>query len=132
MYEPAMSQPYRRDPYWNTPYSAGKDDPTNSRSGIVLGGGVSQMDRPLGLLVKTKYSSIRTATRIASAINRRFLQYTDENSKGVANAKSDNYIELAVHDSYCHNVSRYMNVIRSIVVGESQLEQLQSQGTATS
>ena len=100
----------------------GKDDPTNSRSGIVLGGGVSQMDRPLGLLVKTKYSSIRTATRIASAINRRFLQYTDENSKGVANAKSDNYIELAVHDSYRHNVSRYMNVIRSIVVGESQLD----------
>ena len=27
-----------------------------------------------------------------------------------------------MHDSYRHNVSRYMNVIRSIVVGESQLD----------
>mgnify|MGYP001167840619 FL=1 len=99
----------------------GQDDNTNNRSGIVLGGGVSHMDRPLGLLVKTKFSSIRTATRIASAINRRFLQYTDDNSKGVATAKSDNYVELVVHDSYRHNVSRYMNVIRSIVVGESDI-----------
>jgi len=99
----------------------GEADNTNSQSGIVLGGGTSQMDRPLGLLIKTKFSSIRTATRVASAINRRFLQYTDENSKGVANAKSDNYVELIVHDSYRHNVSRYMNVVRSIVVGESDV-----------
>lgn len=99
----------------------GEADNTNSRSGIILGGGVSHMDRPLGLLIKTKYSSIRTATRVASAINRRFLQYTDENSKGVATAKSDNYVELAVHENYRHNVSRYMNVIRSIVVGESDV-----------
>ncbi len=99
----------------------GEADNTNSRSGIILGGGISQMDRPLGLLIKTKYSSIRTATRVASAINRRFLQYTDENSRGVASAKSDNYVELIVHESYRHNVSRYMNVIRSIVVGESDV-----------
>ena len=99
----------------------GESDNTNSQSGIVLGGGISHMDRPLGLLIKTKFSSIRTATRVASAINRRFLQYTDENSKGVASAKSDNYVELIVHDSYRHNVSRYMNVVRSIVVGESDV-----------
>ncbi|MBA61158.1 MAG: hypothetical protein CMJ76_02220 [Planctomycetaceae bacterium] len=99
----------------------GEADNTNSRSGIILGGGISHMDRPLGLLIKTKYSSIRTATRLAAAINQRFLQYTDENSKGVANAKSDNYVELVVHESYRHNVSRYMNVVRSIAVGESDL-----------
>ncbi len=99
----------------------GEADNTNTRSGVILGGGTSQMERPLGLVIKSNYSSIRTATRIASAINRRFLQYTDDNSKGIASAKSDNYIELGVHESYRHNVSRYINVIRSIVVGESDI-----------
>ena len=34
----------------------GESDNTNSQSGIILGGGISHMDRPLGLLIKTKFS----------------------------------------------------------------------------
>ena len=48
-----------------------------------------------------------------------FLQYTDENSK-VAMLKAITY-RIDRTPSYRHNVSRYMNVIRSIVVGESDV-----------
>ena len=101
----------------------GNQDKTNELTGLVLGGGVSQMDRPLGLVVKSSHSSVRTSTRISASINRRFLQYNQKLHVGVASSKRDNYIELAVHSSYRNNVSRYMNVIRSIVVGEHSMSQ---------
>jgi flagellar basal body P-ring protein FlgI len=101
----------------------GNDDSNNEHTGLILGGGISQMDRPLGLVVKSKHASVRTSTRISSSINKRFLQYHQREKSGVANAQRDNYIELSVHASYRNNVSRYMNVINRIAVGESVADQ---------
>ena len=101
----------------------GNDDSNNQHTGLILGGGISQMDRPLGLVVKSKHASVRTSTRISSSINKRFLQYHQRDKSGVASAQRDNYIELSVHGSYRNNVSRYMNVINRIVVGESIVDQ---------
>jgi flagellar basal body P-ring protein FlgI len=97
----------------------GNDDPNNEHTGLILGGGISRMDRPLGLVVKSKHASVRTSTRISSSINKRFLQYHQRDKSGVASAQRDNYIKLSVHASYRNNVSRYINVINRIVVGES-------------
>ena len=97
----------------------GNDDSNNEHTGLILGGGISQMDRPLGLVVKSKHASVRTSTRISSSINKRFLQYHQRSKSGVASAQRDNYIELSVHASYRNNVSRYMNVINRIVVAEN-------------
>jgi len=97
----------------------GDDDEMHLLRGRVLGGGVSLMSRTLGLVIRDESSSIRTSSLIATAINTRFHTFERGTKRGVATPKRDNFVELAVHPRYRHNLARYVRVVRSIAVAES-------------
>ncbi|MCA9261111.1 MAG: flagellar basal body P-ring protein FlgI, partial [Planctomycetales bacterium] len=100
-------------------------DPDEDRAlatrGLVLSGGVATKDRELGLILDHENRSYRLSQSIAQAINLRFSLYVDGRKSGVANPKTPEFIELALHPRYQDNVSRYMRVVRSIAVQESTL-----------
>lgn len=101
----------------------GTEDVVDATRGRILGGGQSQITRPLGLVIRGE-SSVRQSAQIGAAINERFHR-TDRNGKrGVATPKRDNYVELAVHPRYKHNLARYVRVIGSIALGETPGERV--------
>ena len=101
----------------------GSDDRTDQLSGLVLGGGLSRMDRPLGLVVRNEHSSVRTSSRVGTAINKRFYQAGGGTQAGVARPMRDNYVQLSLHPRYKSNVARYIQVINAIVIWETPLQQ---------
>jgi hypothetical protein len=102
----------------------GTDDEQMLRRGRVLGGGRSQIDRPLSLVVRSENSSVRQSAMIGAAINARFARQNHGSKTGVATPKRDNFIELVVHSRYKNNISRYVRVVRSIALRESGPERL--------
>lgn len=90
--------------------------------GRVLGGGVVQLERPLGLVIRDEHTSIKTSTMIGAAINDRFHDFDRGTKRGLANPTRDNYVELKVHSRYRDNVPRFIQVVRNITVGESPVE----------
>jgi HEAT repeat protein len=60
--------------------------------------------------------------QIAAAINRRFYTHVDGRKQGVATPKTEEFIELALHERYKDNVARYMRVARNVAVDESAQE----------
>ncbi|MHB8866280.1 MAG: flagellar basal body P-ring protein FlgI [Pirellulaceae bacterium] len=96
----------------------GGDDEVMELRGRVLGGGQSQMSRPLGLAIRGE-STVRQSAAIGAAINARFHKSDRSGQRGVATPKRDNYIELAVHPRYKHNITRYVLVINSIALHET-------------
>jgi hypothetical protein len=101
----------------------GTDDEVLETRGRVLGGGQSQISRPLGIAIRGD-SSVKQAAMIGAAINARFHKSDRTGQSGVAKPKRDNYIELAVHPRYKHNIARYVRVIRSIALRESPGERV--------
>jgi hypothetical protein len=102
--------------------SATAEDEALATHGRILGGGVVQNSRSLGLVVHDRYASIRLSQLVGTAINRRFHTIYKGEKQGVANPKKDTFIELRVHPRYRQNISRYMQVIRSIAIEESASE----------
>ena len=102
----------------------GASDPTFETRGIILGRGESRYSRPLGLAVRADFKSVKTSTRIAGAINQRFHKFGTSKRVGIANPTRDNFIELELVNAYRRNVPRFLNVIQSINVGESQAERI--------
>jgi hypothetical protein len=102
--------------------STTEDDKIRQCRGRVLGGGVALKSRSLGLVLKTDHTSVRNSQLIGEALNRRFHFFRDGIKKGVANPKTDEYIELDVHPRYKDNVERYMQVVRSVAIQESTRE----------
>jgi hypothetical protein len=92
--------------------------------GRVLGGGVVNQSRGLGLIIREEHSSIRTSSLIGAAINERFHYYQRGVKSGVANPQRDNMIELALHGRYKHNIARYLAVVSKIAVGESPADRV--------
>ncbi|MHB9078392.1 MAG: flagellar basal body P-ring protein FlgI [Pirellulaceae bacterium] len=102
---------------------AGSDDEVLETRGRVMGGGQSQMTRPLGLAIRGD-ATVRQSGAIGAAINARFHRSDRNGQSGVAKPKRDNYIELAVHPRYKHNIDRYVRVIRSIALHETPGERV--------
>jgi flagellar basal body P-ring protein FlgI len=92
--------------------------------GRVLGGGVAVTSRPMGLVVKSENHSVKTASLIGAAINRRFHTYDRGVKRGVATPKRDSFVELQTHPRYKHNLGRYVQVIRHIALGETPTERM--------
>lgn len=90
--------------------------------GRILGGGVSHLSRPLLLVLKPEHQSVRNSARIQEVVNRRFHTFEHGNKVGVATAKTDEMIELKVHSRYHDNIERYIRVVRSIPLRESESE----------
>lgn len=98
--------------------SAETGDIERSR-GRVLGGGVSLIDRELGLVIRPGYQNVLYSQRIGDAINRRFHSFTQGVQEGVAKPKTEDFITLAVHPRYKDNIERYMRVIRALPLSEA-------------
>jgi hypothetical protein len=96
--------------------------------GRILGGGVVQIDRPLGLVIRAEHTSIKTSTMIGAAINERFHDYDRGTRRGLANPTRDDYVELKVHSRYRQSIWRFIQVVRHIAVGESPVERLSRMG----
>jgi flagellar basal body P-ring protein FlgI len=90
--------------------------------GRILGGGVALKSRPLGLVITPEHKDVRNSSRIANAVNRRFHDFKNGVKDGMAKAINDEYVELKVHPRYKDNISRYVQVIRSLPITETAPE----------
>src|SRR5258708_40338913 len=68
--------------------------------------------------------NVMPITKIVTAINRRFHNFSAGIKQGVAVPENDKHIELTVYPRYKENIERYMRVVRSLPVRESASEQL--------
>jgi hypothetical protein len=100
------------------PVSAGTLDSKSRIRAIVPGGGVSLADRELGLIVAADHRSFAMSKRLGDWINRRFHTVIRGSKRGVANPKTDRYIELEVPPLYRHNLGRYIRVVQCVAVIE--------------
>jgi len=104
------------------PLAKGEKDRLRMTRGRVLGGAYSLKSRPVGLALKPESQSVHNATRIETAINKRFHTLQRGIQIGMAKAKKEDYIELKVHPRYKDNIDRYMQVVRAIAVRETASE----------
>jgi hypothetical protein len=81
--------------------------------------------RPLGLVLRDSDKSIFLSKQIGDVINRRFHTYVRGEKQGVATPKTDAFIQLDIHPRYKYNLGRYLQVVRSVALFESQQEQLE-------
>ena len=95
-----------------------KNNPALATQGRVLGGGVALKSRPLGLVISNQYKSVRVSQEIAKSINHRFYTFVNGRKQGVATPKTGEFIDLLIHPRYRDNVSRYMQIVRSIAIDE--------------
>jgi len=93
--------------------------------GRILGGGLALKSRPLGLVLKPGHQNVFNSSRVAKAVNRRFHTYRKGVKLGVAEAKTNQFVELTVHPTYKGNIARYVRVVRAIALQESTLERTQ-------
>lgn len=99
-----------------------KTDRVNACRGRILGGGVALKSRPLALVLKPGHQSVFHSARIETAVNKRFHLYEKGLKVGVAKAKTNEYVELRLHPRYKDNVQRYVAVVRSIALKETETE----------
>ncbi len=98
-------------------------DPVLKTRGRVLGGGVSMLDRTLGLVVSSDHFADQTTVKISAAVNRRFFAYDHGVKRGVATPKDNHYIDLLLPDKYKQNILRFFSVVRAIAIKESFSDQ---------
>ena len=103
-----------------------KADAVSLLQGSVLGGGRVVEPRMIGLSLRGANASVNAAVQIGRALNSRFHRHSyGPGQKGVAKPKTDTFIELAIDRRYRHNVDRYLNVIRSVAVRETEIQRIE-------
>jgi flagellar basal body P-ring protein FlgI len=94
------------------------------RRGRVLGGGVSMKERDMALFLRNDFRSVRNAKRISDRIGRRFYHYDKHGIKeSLAEAKTDQKVQLQIHPRYRENFPRFLQVVRNIAFRESEVAQ---------
>ncbi|HRE99959.1 MAG TPA: flagellar basal body P-ring protein FlgI [Pirellulaceae bacterium] len=94
-------------------------DETLKLHGRVLGGGVAQQSRPIGLEIRDDAQSVAATVRLAAVINARFDTYVDGTKTGVATPKNNRAIELLIPKQYRFNIGRYLQVVRNLPYNET-------------
>ena len=89
-------------------------DETLKVEGTILRGGIIQVDRPLGLVIRPEFEHAKMSANIASAINKRFFFFDGTTRRGIAKAIEDDFVQLDLHPRYHRNVYRMMEVVRAI------------------
>jgi len=107
-----------KGPLMVDPESTKDNKPSELKRGKVLGGGISNISRPLQLAVHTD-ASVMQSQQIGDAINRRFSISPGGVKKGVATPRTDERIDLVLHPRYFKNWERYVQVVRSIAIREN-------------
>jgi hypothetical protein len=97
------------------------------KRGKILGGGkylggLLKKERVLGLYVRSDIRSVRTTKKIADQIGKRFNYHEHGIKKPLAEAKTDQHVELKVHPRYKENYIRYVRVVRAIALDENAIE----------
>ncbi len=87
-------------------------NPENPKAGRVPGGCRVKKEVPYRLALLEKHQSIRSAAILQEVINRRFAVRIGPESRGVATAKTDEYLELKVPTVYHQNQARFFQVIK--------------------
>ncbi|MBN1393968.1 MAG: flagellar basal body P-ring protein FlgI [Pirellulales bacterium] len=105
--------------------AAGPDDKILLCRGRVLGGGVSLISRSIGLVLTPGNISVRNSSQAANAVNKRFHTYENGLKTGMANAKTNEYIELKIHPRYKDNIPRYVRVVRAVPIRETASQRMQ-------
>jgi hypothetical protein len=93
--------------------------------GRILGGGVALKSRPLSLVLRPDHKSVANSYRIETVVNKRFTNVQKGIKVGVAKAETDQVIKLTVHPRYKDNIERYVDVIRSVALKESEPERIE-------
>ena len=110
-------------PILTDPTADAKVDKVVAGRGRVLGGGVSTISRPIGLVLRDAYKNVAVSALAGAAINRRFHTYERGIKVGVCTPKTDQFLELKIHPRYKDNVERYVRVIRALPLKETSQEQ---------
>ncbi len=97
------------------------------KRGKILGGGkytggLVKKERTLGLYVRSDIRSVRTTKKIADQIGKRFNYHEHGIKKPLAEAKTDQLVELKIHPRYKENYIRYVRVVRAIALDETAIE----------
>ncbi|QDT39804.1 flagellar basal body P-ring protein FlgI [Stratiformator vulcanicus] len=92
------------------------------RRGRIVGGGTSKIDRALSVFLRNEYRTFRNSQRVAHRIGKRF-HAPDEHGlkKPLAEAKTDQRVQVALHPLYERNYARFLQVIRAIAFKESTI-----------
>lgn len=94
------------------------------KRGLVLGGGLSLIDRDMALFTRTDFRTYRNITRLTDRIGMRFFDYDRHGIREpLAKAETDQRIRLKVHPLYRDNFPRYMQVVQNIAFRESPVAQ---------
>jgi flagellar basal body P-ring protein FlgI len=91
-------------------------NPTNPKIGRVPGGARAKKEVPFRLALKEKHQSIRSSAMLQEVINRRFALKIGPESRGVATAKSDEFLELKVPQVYHQNQARFFQVVKLLPI----------------
>jgi flagellar basal body P-ring protein FlgI len=92
--------------------------------GKVLRGAVSMKDRDMSLLLRNEYRGVQMSSRVAKRVGSRFYDYQVGGQRvPLAEAKTNELIELKIHHRYKNNPERYVQVIRNIALKESEIAQ---------
>jgi len=110
-------------PILTDPTADAKVDKVLASRGRVLGGGISTISRPIGLVLREQYRNVAVSALAGAAVNRRFHTYDKGIKIGVCTPKTDQFIELKIHPRYKDNVERYVRVIRALPLKETAQEQ---------
>ncbi len=84
--------------------------------GVILGGAVAQINRPVGLVIRPKYQHVLLSAQFAKAINKRFYFYDGSTRRGIATAREDDFVQIEVPPRYEANVHRLLAVVRAVHV----------------
>lgn len=91
-------------------------NPKNPKTGRVPGGARVKKEVPFRLALKEKHQSIRSSAMLQEVINRRFALKIGPESRGVATAKSDEFLELKVPQVYHQNQARFFQVVKLLPI----------------
>lgn len=90
------------------------------RRGRVLGGATSLKDRHMAFFLRNDFRSVRNAKRLATRIGQRFFSLNEHGIREpLAEAKTDQQVELKIHPRYKENFPRFIQVVRALSFNES-------------
>ncbi len=100
-------------------------DKADALRGRVLGGGKCLKPHDLGLVLRPEFQTVSYSAQVGEAANRRFHTFRSGTKEEVANPKSNEFIELAIHPHYKHNVARYLRVVGALPLRESPTDRIE-------
>jgi flagellar basal body P-ring protein FlgI len=101
------------------PTASEADDSSELKMGRILGGGRIRRSRELVIFLREGHQTVSNAMNIERVINNRFFRYEGGRKVGVAKGINDREMVLDIATPYRADLEHYVNVVRSIALGES-------------